>query len=62
MISQMISLNKLGETLGKIKEVTALTDVTGFGILGHLIEMAEGATLSAELYYVPLAGLDGAKE
>ncbi|MBC7536979.1 MAG: selenide, water dikinase SelD [Ferruginibacter sp.] len=62
MIHQMTSLNTLGETLGKIQEVTAVTDVTGFGILGHLIEMAEGAGLSAELYYSQLPVAAGVKE
>lgn len=62
MISQMTRLNTLGETLGTIKEVTAMTDVTGFGLLGHLIEMAEGAGLSAELYYSQLPVTEGAKE
>ena len=51
MIEQMTTLNKIGEELGKIKGVTAMTDVTGFGLLGHLIEMAEGSGLSAEIYY-----------
>ena len=41
MIKQMTTLNKIGKELGKIKGVTAMTDVTGFGLLGHLIEMAE---------------------
>jgi selenide,water dikinase len=44
---QMMQLNKIGETLGKVKGVTAMTDVTGFGLLGHLVEMAEGSSLSA---------------
>ena len=46
---QMMELNKVGEALGKIKGVTAMTDVTGFGLLGHLVEMAEGSGLSAVL-------------
>jgi len=45
----MVQLNKLGEKLGKLEYVTALTDVTGFGLLGHLSEMCEGANLSAEI-------------
>lgn len=53
---QMMQLNKLGELFGRLKYVTAMTDVTGFGLLGHLIEMAEGANLTAEIDYskVPL--------
>ena len=62
MIKQMTTLNKVGETLGKIASVTAITDVTGFGLMGHLIEMAEGAGLSAELYYSQVQVTEGAKE
>ena len=62
MTGQMTALNKAGETLGKIKAVTAMTDVTGFGLLGHLIEMAEGSNLSAELYYSQIRVAEGAKE
>lgn len=62
MIEQMTSLNKIGEELGKIKGVTAMTDVTGFGLLGHLIEMAEGSGLSAEIYYDKIPVAAGVKE
>lgn len=62
MIKQMSTLNTPGEKLGKINGVTAMTDVTGFGLLGHLIEMAEGSGLSAELYYNKIQIIDGAKE
>jgi selenide,water dikinase len=48
---QMMILNKVGAELGKITEVHAMTDVTGFGLLGHLIEMAEGSGLSAEINF-----------
>jgi len=47
--NQMMQLNKVGEHAGAIDEVTAMTDVTGFGLLGHLVEMAEGSGLSAEI-------------
>lgn len=62
MIDQMSTLNKIGEDLGKIKGVTAMTDVTGFGMLGHLIEMAEGSGLTAELFYNKLPLAEGVKE
>lgn len=62
MISQMAQLNSVGEALGKIDGVTAMTDVTGFGLLGHLIEMAEGSNCSAEINYSQLPVIEGAKE
>ncbi len=53
---QMMVLNKVGSAFGKMDSVHAMTDVTGFGLLGHLIEMAEGSGLSAEVSFseVPL--------
>ena len=48
---QMMQLNKIGEAIGHLSAVTAMTDVTGFGLLGHLTEMAEGSGLSAEIYF-----------
>lgn len=62
MIGQMSTLNQIGEELGKIKGVTAMTDVTGFGLLGHLAEMAEGSGLSAELYYDKIPVAAGVRE
>lgn len=62
MIKQMTTLNQIGEELGKIKAVTAMTDVTGFGLLGHLMEMADGSGLSAEINYNKIAVINGAKE
>ena len=49
--NQMMQLNKAGEALGKLNCVTAMTDVTGFGLLGHLTEMAEGSGLSAVINF-----------
>ncbi len=58
---QMMQLNKPGEALGKMKAVNAMTDVTGFGLLGHLTEMAEGSNLSAviaNMNLIPLINND----
>jgi selenide,water dikinase len=62
MVDQMTALNKIGEELGKIKGVTAITDVTGFGLLGHLIEMAEGSRLSAEIWYDKIPVTEGVRK
>ena len=62
LLKQLTSLNKLGENLGKIAGVHAMTDVTGFGLLGHLIEMAEGSGLSAELRYSSIKKIEGLDE
>jgi selenide,water dikinase len=48
---QMMQLNSVGATLSAIKGVTAMTDVTGFGLLGHLTEMCEGSGVQAELLF-----------
>jgi len=55
---QMMQLNKVGQALGQIPEIHAMTDVTGFGIGGHLVEMAEGSGLTAELYWNKIPLLD----
>jgi selenide,water dikinase len=48
-IDTMLTLNSLGSDFGKLPYVNAMTDVTGFGLLGHLAEMCEGSGLSAEI-------------
>jgi selenide,water dikinase len=62
LIDQLISLNIVGEELGKIKGVSAMTDVTGFGLAGHLIEMAEGSNLSSEIQSSQFHITEGTKE
>lgn len=46
-LEQTTSLNSLGENLGKLSFVNAITDVTGFGFAGHLLEMLSNTGFSA---------------
>ncbi|MHA8068764.1 selenide, water dikinase SelD [Aquirufa ecclesiirivi] len=50
-VKQMSTLNQFGEQLGPLDYVKSLTDVTGFGLLGHLVEMCDGSGVSAQLYF-----------
>jgi len=56
MLASMTALNTPGIALGGLPAVHALTDVTGFGLLGHLLEMCRGANLGADIAFddVPL--------
>ncbi len=53
-VKWMTELNTVGFEFGKLEYVKALTDVTGFGLLGHLLEVCEGSGLSAELEYAKI--------
>lgn len=46
MIGSMTRLNRVGATLAERAEVHAMTDVTGFGLAGHALEMARGSDLA----------------
>lgn len=50
-INEMTKLNKIGDALSKIMGVNAMTDVTGFGLAGHLVEVCQGSSLSAKIDY-----------
>lgn len=62
LLQQLGTLNNVGEALGNIEGVHAMTDVTGFGLLGHLIEMAEGSGISATISYAATPIITAAKE
>jgi len=49
MIDTTVQLNRVGPDLAKLPGVHAMTDVTGFGLLGHLLEMCRGSGLGAKL-------------
>jgi selenide,water dikinase len=59
MIGTTTQLNRVGTELGALDGVHAVTDVTGFGLLGHLLEMCRGAGLSARVHAAQLPLLDG---
>lgn len=58
MIDTTTQLNKAGPDLAKIAGVHAMTDVTGFGLLGHLLEMCRGAGLGARIRMADVPLLD----
>jgi len=60
MIASTTLLNTLGGELGEISGVHAVTDVTGFGLLGHGLEMARGSGLTAEIAFERVPLLAGA--
>ncbi len=55
-IEAMVTLNKIGSVLAPLESVATMTDVTGFGLLGHLSEVCEASNISAKIYFdkVPL--------
>ena len=59
MVSSTTQLNTPGATLSGMDGVNAVTDVTGFGLLGHLLEICRGSRLGAELDFARLPILPG---
>lgn len=62
MIDNTTQLNTAGPDLAKLKGVHALTDITGFGLAGHLLEMARGANCTIELDWNSVPLLPGVRE
>ena len=62
MIANTTKLNKPGKALADMESVHALTDVTGFGLLGHLLELARGAGLHARLDMASIPLLPGVEQ
>ena len=60
MIASTTQLNTLGSTLGCLAGVHAMTDVTGFGLLGHLLEVCKASDVAAQLDYAALPILPNA--
>ncbi|MBL8511713.1 MAG: selenide, water dikinase SelD [Betaproteobacteria bacterium] len=62
MIASTTQLNTPGIKLGEMPGVHALTDVTGFGLLGHLLEICRGSQVAASLDYRRLPFIDGVQD
>jgi selenide,water dikinase len=62
MIDNTTKLNKPGKALSEMAGVHAMTDVTGFGLLGHLLELARGAKLAAHLEMAKIPLLPGVEQ
>nr|WP_315254901.1 selenide, water dikinase SelD [uncultured Duganella sp.] len=62
MIANTTKLNKPGKALSELAGVHAMTDVTGFGLLGHLLELARGAKLEAHLEMSRIPLLPGVEQ
>ena len=60
LIKSAVKLNSIGNTLAEVPGVHAVTDVTGFGLVGHLLEVCSGSNLSATLYWDKLPILPSA--
>lgn len=54
MMETMTQPNSIGSDLGAMEHVHALTDITGFGLLGHLLEMCNGSDLNAQVDFADL--------
>ncbi len=61
-VEAMCTLNKIGQEISQLEGVTALTDVTGFGLLGHLSEICEGSNISAVIEYKKVPTLKNVKK
>lgn len=61
-VEAMCQLNKVGYEISKLEGVTALTDVTGFGLLGHLSEICEGSDISAVIEFDKVPTLKNVKK
>ena len=62
MIGSATQLNAIGRTLASVADVHAMTDVTGFGLLGHTLEMCRASALRARLQWSAVPILQGAAE
>lgn len=59
LVDSTTRLNAVGHDLAQVPQVHAMTDVTGFGLLGHGLEMCRGSALAAQIDFDAVPLLDG---
>ncbi|WP_461636576.1 selenide, water dikinase SelD [Labilibaculum euxinus] len=62
VVDLMCTLNKAGIVFGEQTYIKSMTDVTGFGLLGHLGEICEGSNVNAEIDYTAVPKIEGVEE
>lgn len=62
LIHETTTLNNIGEKLGELHYVNAITDVTGFGFIGHLLEMLQGSNYTAVINKQTIPIINSAKD
>lgn len=62
VVDLMCTLNKVGAIFGKQDYITSMTDVTGFGLLGHLSEICEGSNVDAVIEFNAVPKIEGVEE
>jgi selenide, water dikinase len=60
--ASMLKLNKIGTDIGSLSYVHAMTDVTGFGLAGHLLELCDASHISALVYAQKIPVFDFAEK
>ena len=62
LLDQLTKLNSEGFHFGKLDYVHAMTDITGFSLLGHLLEVCSGSKVTAEIHFTELPLMEGVNE
>lgn len=62
LLLQLTTINTAGQHFGQMNCVSAMTDITGFGLAGHLLEMCKGTGLSAEIFFERIPIMEGVQQ
>jgi selenide,water dikinase len=62
LVNELVKLNKIGQQLAELDAVHAMTDVTGFGLIGHLLEMLSSGDVTAKINYADVPLMEGVRD